>query len=147
MEEALEVTLRVTRVLEALGAPYVVGGSLASSFHGIPRLTRDADLVADLTPFPVPSFVSALREEFYLDEAVIRDAVARQSTFNLVHLETMFKVDVFVARDDLATRKEMERRQRHVLPGEPTADTVFASPEDVVIQKLHWYRLGDQISE
>ncbi|MFL5537537.1 MAG: hypothetical protein ACJ8J0_01010 [Longimicrobiaceae bacterium] len=147
MDEELEIALQVTRVFEALDVPYLVGGSLASSYHGLPRSTQDADLVADLTSSHVPLLVSALRDSFYLDEAAIRDAVERRSTFNLIHLETMFKVDVFVARNDAATRQEMERRRKRILPGEPEVEVVFASPEDVVIQKLHWYRLGDHVSE
>jgi hypothetical protein len=147
MDEALEVALRVARVLEGLGVPYLVGGSLASSFHGLPRSTQDADLVADLAPSHVPAFIAELSADFYLDEAAIRDAVDRRSTFNLIHLQTMFKVDVFVARDDAGTVKEMERRRARTLPGEPPVEIVVASPEDVVIQKLHWYRLGDHVSE
>jgi len=147
MDEALVVARRVTRVLEELGVPYLVGGSLASSFHSLPRSTQDADLVADLAQSHVSAFVAELRDDFYLDEPAIRDAVSRRSTFNLVHLETMFKVDVFVARHDVATTREMERRQPHTIPGDPPVEIVFASPEDVVIQKLHWYRLGGHASE
>jgi hypothetical protein len=147
MEEALGVTLRVARVLESLGVPYLVGGSLASSFFGEPRATYDADVVADLRAEHVDPFITALRDEFYLDEPAIRDAVGGRSTFNLIHLETMFKVDVFVARNDAPTAQELERRRPYALPQMSGAEIVMASPEDVVVQKLYWYRLGDHISE
>ncbi|HEX8693833.1 MAG TPA: hypothetical protein VF746_15530 [Longimicrobium sp.] len=147
MEEALEVTLRVVRVLEGLGVPYLIGGSLASSLHGQPRATQDADAVADLRPEHIPPFIAALQDDFYLDEAAIRDAVSRRSTFNVIHLGTMFKVDVFVARDDAPTAREFERRRPYALPQVPGAEIVVASPEDVIVQKLYWYRLGDHVSE
>lgn len=141
------MTLRVTSVLEALGVPYLVGGSLASSLHGRPRATQDVDLVADLREPHVVPLVQALRGDFYLDEPAIRDAVARRSTFNVIHLGTLFKVDVFVAGDDLPTRRELERRQRYRLGAAPLREIEVASPEDIVVQKLHWFRLGDHVSE
>lgn len=147
MEEVIEVTLRVTSVFEQLGIPYLVGGSLASSLHGKPRATQDVDIVADLQPRDVPRLVEALRSDFYLDETAIRDAVNRRSTFNVIHLGTLFKVDVFVARDDPATRRELERRQVYRLDVDPPEELIVASPEDIIVQKLHWYRLGDHISD
>jgi hypothetical protein len=119
VEEVIEVTLRVTGVFEDLGIPYLVGGSLASSLHGKPRATQDVDLVADLQTHHVPGLVQALRDEFYLDEPAIRDAVDRRSTFNVIHLGTLFKVDVFVAGDDPPIRRELERRQRWSPRGSP----------------------------
>jgi hypothetical protein len=147
VDEVIEVTLRVTSVFDDLGVAYLVGGSLASSLHGKPRATQDVDLVADLQPRHIPRLVEALRGEFYLDEPAIRDAVDRRSTFNVIHLGTLFKVDVFVAGDDPATRRELERRQQYRLEGDPPGELVVASPEDIVVQKLHWYRLGDHVSE
>lgn len=147
MEEVIEVTLRITAVLEALGVEYLVGGSLASSLYGKPRATQDVDIVADLRPEHVPPLVAALRDDFYLDEAAIRDAVTRRATFNVIHLGTLFKADVFVAGSDLPTRRELARRQSYTLDVDPPADILVASPEDIIVQKLHWYRLGDHVSE
>lgn len=141
------MTLRVTAVLEDLEIPYLVGGSLASSLHGQPRATQDVDIVADFQPQHVTPFVSALRERFYVDEPAVRDAVKRRSTFNVIHLETMFKVDVFVAGSQRSTRRELERRQLYTLDVQPPEQITVASPEDIIIQKLHWYRLGDHISD
>jgi hypothetical protein len=147
VKEALEVTLRVVSVLERLGAPYLVGGSIASSLHGFPRATQDVDVVADLRMEHVPAFMDALRHDFYVDETAVRDAVTRRASFNVIHLETMFKVDIFVAGDDVPTRHELARRQRYTLPLDPPREIVVASPEDIVIQKLYWFRLGDGVSE
>lgn len=147
MEEAIGVTLRVTAILENLGIPYLVGGSLASSLHGLARATQDVDIVADFQPQHVMPFVSALRERFYVDEPAVREAVKRRSTFNVIHLETMFKVDVFVAGDQRSTRRELERRQLYTLDVQPPEVITVASPEDIIVQKLHWYRLGDHVSD
>ncbi|CAN5777879.1 hypothetical protein BH23GEM3_BH23GEM3_04270 [soil metagenome] len=147
MDEVLDITLDLAETLDRLGVPYLVGGSLASSLHGIPRATQDVDLVASLRPEHVAPLVAALEGEFYLDALAIREAVRQQASFNVIHLETMFKADIFVAGDDAVTREEMARRQRFMIYEEPRRELVVASPEDIVIQKLHWFRLGDEASE
>lgn len=147
LEEPIEVTVEIARMLQKLGVEYLVGGSLASSLHGHPRSTQDIDVVADLRPEHVTPLLAALRGGFYFDEPAIREAVTRRSSFNVIHLRTLFKVDVFVAGDDLSTRRELQRRQVYTLDIEPPEDIVVASAEDVIVQKLHWYRLGDHVSE
>jgi hypothetical protein len=144
LSEAFSVTLRVARVLEELGVPYFVGGSLASSYHGIPRATQDADLIAALRPEHVAPLVARLREEFYVDDGRARQAIERQSSFNVIFLPTMFKVDLFVLRDEPHAREEMARRQP--LPVEEST-VPFASAEDTLLHKIGWYRLGGGISE
>ena len=147
MVEAIEVSLRVTAVLKRLGVPYLIGGSVASSIHGHFRATQDVDVVADLGPEHVAPLVAALSGDFYLDEPAIRDAIRRHSSFNVIHLATMFKADIFVAGDQPSTRRELQRRQTYLLDTDPVEELVVASPEDVVVQKLHWYRLGDHVSD
>jgi hypothetical protein len=147
MEEAIAVMLLVTGVLERLEIPYLIGGSIASSLHGHARSTQDVDIIADLQAEHVPAIVAALRDAFYLDETAIRDAVQRRATFNVIHLNTMFKVDVFVAGDQPSTRRELERRRPFTLELDPPEAVMVASPEDVIVQKLSWFRLGDHISE
>lgn len=147
MDDILEVTLLVAETLERLEVPYVVGGSLASSFHGIPRATIDVDLVAALRQEHMPGFVGALRGAFYLDADAIQRAIELRATFNVIHLQTMFKVDVFVAHDDEATRQELERGRTFVVTDSPERTLRIASAEDTIAQKLHWYDLGDEISD
>ena len=147
MEEALAVTFQVIGALEQLGVPYVVGGSIASSIYGTPRATQDVDVIADLREVHLPLLIAALRDDFYLDEPAVREAVRQRSTFNLIHLTTMFKVDIFVAKDDPATVQELARGRPYVPPEAPDRKMALASPEDVVVQKLYWYRLGDHVSE
>src|SRR5690606_8558757 len=93
---AFSATLAVTDLLETLNVPYVIGGSVATTAHGMIRSTMDVDLVADMKIEQVASFVAALEDQFYVDEGSIRQAIERRSSFNLIHLPTMIKVDVFL---------------------------------------------------
>lgn len=145
LAEPIEVTLAIGRILDALGVPWLVGGSLASSLHGIPRATQDVDIVADLLRDHVQPFVTAVEEDFYVSAEAVRDAVRRRATFNVIHLATMNKVDVFVLRHDPLARAEMDRRQFYLL--DENRKLPVASPEDIILQKLDWYRKGNRISE
>lgn len=144
---AAEVTLLVANTLEALGVPYLIGGSFASITHGIMRSTLDADLVADLQPAQVSSFVRTLQKEFYVDALSILDAIQQRSSFNLIHLETMFKVDVFLPKWRPFDKAQFERRASEVIATEPERRAWVASAEDTILTKLEWFRLGDEVSE
>ena len=145
--EAIEVTLLVTEVLENLGIPYLVGGSIASSLHGFPRATQDVDLVADLLMEHIEPLVEILGQEFYIDGRMIGEAIAQKSSFNIIHLATMFKVDVFVYKSDRLSLQEMERRERYVVDENSQTQLFLASAEDIILQKLYWFNLGDRISD
>ena len=148
LPDDLAVTTRVAAALERLGVRWLVGGSLASSFHGEPRSTNDADVVAELTEAHVDALVADLGDEFYVSADAVRDAVRRGASFNVIHLATMFKVDVFVLRGgDEFARAEMDRRERHDVAVESNDALYFASAEDTVLQKLVWFRRGGGISE
>ena len=147
MDDIIAITLRLATVCEQLGIRYVVGGSLASSLHGIPRATQDVDLVLEIGQDDVAAFVNSLRDDFYLDEEAIRDAVNRKASFNLIDLTSYFKADVFVARDDEPARLQMARSHRYSLGDGSAHELVVASPEDVIAQKLYWFQLGDRVSE
>lgn len=147
LAEALAVTFLVARVLDDLQIPYLLGGSLASSLHGIPRSTADADLVVDLRPEKIHPLVAALKPSFYVDEERVADAVRRRASFNAIHLSTMIKVDLFVLRDDPLSRQEMERSERIEIPGAEGSPLPVATAEDIVLQKLAWFRLGGGVSE
>jgi len=88
LSEPIQVTLKVTNAFEQLGIPYLIGGSFASAIHGIVRATMDADLVADIQLTQVSSLIALLEKEFYINAEMIREAIQRTSSFNLIHLET-----------------------------------------------------------
>ena len=145
-DDALRAALAVIETLRALDLDYLIGGSLASSVHGIARSTRDVDVAVDLPVDRVPALVAALAERFYVDEEMATDAVARGGSFNVIHLETMFKVDLFVLGPDPMSRAELARRQRYRLVAD-VPEVFVASAEDTVLQKLLWYRKGNEISD
>ena len=89
----------IIKVFEKLGISYYIGGSLASSAYGIARATMDIVVVADLSLDHVEVLVKTLEERYYIDEDMIRDAINRKSSFNLIHLETSMKIDIFVLQD------------------------------------------------
>ena len=143
--DAIVVTLLVTRALDRLGVPHAVVGSLASSLYGIPRSTNDVDIVAALRPDHAARLAGALANEFYVDQDMISDAIARKSEFNVIHLATMFKIDIFVPAVDPASQAQITRSA----PVDAGGDIKLpvASAEDVTVQKLLWFRKGGETSE
>ena len=145
--EATRTLLRVTQTLERLGITYAIGGSLASSFYGVMRATLDADIVADLQPEHVEPLVAALAQEFYADAAMMRDAISRQSSFNLIHYESAFKADIFVCKSRGFEQQQLARRRSALLSTEQEEAVYVVSPEDIILAKLEWYRLGGESSD
>ncbi|MDD2921309.1 MAG: hypothetical protein PHQ36_03400 [Anaerolineales bacterium] len=145
--EPVEVTLKVTDVFERLGVPYLIGGSLASTLYGMVRTTQDSDIVAEMRAEHLKPFVSALQDEFYLDDEMIADAIQSHSSFNIIHRETMFKVDIFIPRPRPFLQSQLARAQRQTFTFESEVSAKFASPEDTILSKLEWYRLGGEVSE
>lgn len=145
--EPVEVTLKVTDELEKLGVPYMIGGSLASTLHGMVRTTQDSDIVAEMRPEHIQSFVSALQEEFFVDEEMIADAIQRNSSFNIIHRETMFKVDIFIPAPRPFLQAQLTRAQKQTFTFETERSAKFSSPEDTILAKLEWYRLGGELSD
>jgi len=138
----------VARAFDQLSIPYYLGGSIASSAYGIARATMDVDIVAEVTGDQVPSLVGLLQEKYYINEQAINDAIAEASSFNLIHLETMMKVDVFLPKKDPYHKSAMARRVADRLV-EDEEESVFSLPsaEDVILSKLRWYDKGGRVSE
>ncbi|MHB9023658.1 MAG: hypothetical protein ACYC7E_05705 [Armatimonadota bacterium] len=141
------VILQVVQVLERLDVPYLIGGSIASMMYGVVRTTLDADIIADLRDDQVEPFVTALADEFYVDAGSIHDAIQRRRCFNIIHLATMFKIDIFIPDWDDYLREEFRRRERLALASLPEQMVHVASIEDTILTKLVWYRLGGHVSE
>ncbi|MBI3933021.1 MAG: hypothetical protein HY317_06370 [Acidobacteria bacterium] len=146
--EILSALAPVVEALQALGVGYYVGGSVASSAHGAARATLDVDLVADLQENHVHPLAERLAAGYYLDEGRMSDAVVRRRSFNLIHLETMLKVDVFVSKQRPFDREALARARPETLGEGPSARAVrIASAEDTLLAKLEWYRAGGEASE
>lgn len=143
--DVLDVTLLVADALERCGIPYFLGGSLASSVQGEPRATNDIDLVVDLGPDRIAELAVALGPAFDCDAAALGRAARERSSWNLIYLPTITKVDLFFLRDAPFDREEFARRRPvEVRPGRSIQ---VKSPDDTVLRKLLWYRAGGEASD
>ena len=135
MTDQFSILKLVAERLDALGIPYMLTGSIAAGYYAQPRMTRDIDLVVELEPGDAERIAGVFTPEFNCDVDVIRGAIARQSLFNLIHVEAVAKVD-FVVRKDIPYRREEFRRRRHVeIGGHPLW---IVSAEDLILSKLAW---------
>ncbi len=146
--EVVAALTPVVAAFDALGVPYRVGGSVASSAYGVPRSTLDVDVACDLRLVHVTPLVAALADAYYIDDAMLRDAVRRRACCNLIHLATMLKVDLFVCQDRAFERTAFTRGERRALDPAPGARVFdLTSAEDVVLHKLEWFVAGGSVSE
>ena len=145
--DPVAVLLFLADVFERLGVVYFVGGSFASSAYGIPRTSQDVDLVAALRAEHIEPFVAALAGRFYAEEEAVRDAVRRRACFNVIDLASLVKADVFVIELAAAGAAEAARRRRVPVSSAPERFVFMASPEDTVLNKLRWPRLGGGVAE
>lgn len=133
--------------MEKIGIPYLIGGSLASSIYGIPRATQDADIVADIHKKDIEPLNEALKDKFYIDTESIKKAIKHQSYFNLIHLKSMFKIDVYIFKREEFYKEEFKRRQKIAITSTPERKAYIATPEDTILSKLEWFRKGEEVSD
>ena len=145
--ENLQVVQQVIEVLTKLDIPDAVGGSWASSLQGKFRFTHDADITAEPFPGKEAAFCAAFGDDYYLSILAVQDAMRRRASFNIIHLPTTFKVDVFVRKDRAFDESAMRRRRPERLKDGSGHPILFVSPEDIILFKLEWYRLGDESSQ
>ena len=144
ISEPLYVALQMAEIFENLDIPYLVGGSIASSIYGEPRATQDIDMVAELKNHHIQALIANTQNAFYIEEEDVIRAVSQHSSFNVIHLETMIKVDIFVLGSEAIDREEMRRRRPQTIAD---MQLVVATPEDIVLQKLIWFRKGGEVSD
>lgn len=142
-----EVLTLVIPAFEKLGITYYIGGSVASGTHGEKRQTNDVDIVADIKPEHVEPFVNLLKHEFYADDQMIRNALRHRTSFNLIHLATIYKVDIFPMKPRDYDQQVVARRQREIIDSEPPIEAFAAQPEDIVLAKLEWFRDTNETSD
>ena len=145
--DPIQVTVAVTTVLERLGVSYLIGGSLASTLHGMVRSTQDSDILADIKKEHVRPFIQELQLDFYIDDEMVANAVALRSSFNIIHRESMFKVDIFMPRQRSFEKMQFARARRETLSLEPEMKAMVSTPEDILLAKLDWYRMGGEVSD
>jgi hypothetical protein len=147
LPEALNVMMLVVNVFDRLQIPYFIGGSMASALHGVARSTLDADMVVEIHLAQAGALVKALGNDFYADEEMIRDAIIHHGSFNLIHLPTMFKVDIFIRKERPFDRVQFQRRVEQLFTTYPEQKAFMTTAEDIVLAKLEWYRLGNEVSD
>ena len=143
--DPIAVAADVSATFERLGIPHTIGGSIAASFAGEPRSTLDIDIVAAMDEAQVPALLSALSNDFYIDEQAVRRAVRSRGSTNLIHQASQLKVDLFIAGGTPLDQQQLHRRLRVDL-GEGRVLYIH-TPEDILLQKLHWYRKGGEVSD
>ncbi len=146
-DDVCTTLLELKKALDETGVDYMVVGSLASSVHGLPRATRDADMVVAITPRQVAELTSMLRPMFYVSEEAALDAIRHGTSFNVIHQETFFQVDLFVMRPTPFHRIQFERREYIEVDPECGLALPFQSAEDTILSKLDWFRQGHEVSE
>lgn len=146
MDLPLSVLSQVATILEEQGIRYVLVGSFASSIHGLYRSTADIDIVADIKTEQVHALFEALQNDFYVDEHVMRDAVAQRGSFNAIHFNSVFKVDFFIPKPDGLGMAELDRRQLRKVSPDRNDAVYVATAEDTILAKLRWYLVGQETS-
>lgn len=149
LEDPIWLAAKIGQILDTLSIPYYVGGSIASSAHGEPRSTLDADIAIAIREDRLEALIAAMEPEFYISEVAIADALSgRMSSFNVIHLETSIKADFYLIHPDNEYEQlQLQRRQQQSPKDRPTLAFYLCSPEDIVLQKLTWYKIARNQSE
>lgn len=137
MTEELEVLEIVTARLDSASIPYMVTGSIAVNYYAVPRMTRDIDIVVELTAGAADRVCALFENDFYVDRGAVHEAAARAGTFNLIHHGHVIKVDFIVRKENEYRREEFARRRRVTVEGHEFS---IVTVEDLIISKLDWAR-------
>ncbi|MSP60609.1 MAG: hypothetical protein EXR72_09770 [Myxococcales bacterium] len=132
---------RIVALLDRAGIPYMLVGSFASTFHGVPRTTHDIDLVIAPTTASLRALLDLFPEdEYYVSEEAAEDALRRRSMFNVIDLATGWKADLIVRKERPFSREEFARRAPARLLD---LEVFIASAEDTILAKLEWAKAGE----
>lgn len=141
LEDPIWLANKLAVILDSLGSPYYVGGSVASSLQREVRYTEDLDLVVNIQQTQIQPLIEAMTG-FYISEVAVEDAMSgRTSSFKVIHLETTEKADIVVMRQDGFSCSKMARRQQYVPETNQRKAFYVCTPEDTVLQKLLWLRM------
>ncbi|HJU06031.1 MAG TPA: nucleotidyltransferase [Nitrospiraceae bacterium] len=135
MSEELAVLKTVTGQLAHAGVPYMVTGSIAANVYAVPRMTRDIDIVVELSERDVDRIVEQFQNEFYIDSEMVQRAVTEKGMFNMIHHAFVIKVDFVVRKDTEYRREEFSRRRSVSVEGQ---NFFIVAPEDLILSKLDW---------
>lgn len=135
MTEQNDFLRDIILLLEQAGIPYMISGSVASSFHGYPRATNDTDIIIDPTPDQLSALVNLLRSGFYVSTEAAMEALERRTMFNVISTHTGDKADFIIRKDRPYSSQEFARRSKANVSG---MQVYVLSPEDSILSKLEW---------
>lgn len=135
MNPEIDLIKEVVSRLNGAGIGYMITGSMAMAVYATPRMTRDVDIVIQVSDEDAARLAELFRGDFYVDETAVREAIRSRGMFNIIHNDTIIKFDFIVRKDDNYRREEFDRRQSIQLEGQPVD---VAAPEDLVLSKLVW---------
>jgi hypothetical protein len=135
MSDELVVLKSVAARLGEAGIPYMVTGSMAANFYAVPRMTRDIDLVVELSERDVDRVTQLFQQEYYIDRDMVQRAVRDHAMFNMIHNALVVKVDCVVRKDTEYHREEFARRRALSISDQ---EVFIVSPEDLILSKLDW---------
>ncbi|MEY2488378.1 MAG: hypothetical protein QOC70_320 [Verrucomicrobiota bacterium] len=135
MQNELDIVRDVSTRLDGAGIAYMLTGSMAMNYYAQPRMTRDIDVVVALTPADAGKVVALFSRDYYVSEDAVRESIAGESIFNLIHNESVIKVDCIVRKNTPYRRGEFDRRKQIRIDD---FSTWIASKEDLIISKLFW---------
>ena len=136
----LDILLLVCDTLDKLKINYMLTGAYAVSFYGRPRSTHDIDINISISTHNVKDIYNAFKDSFYISREQIEEAIRYQSMFNVVHNETIDKIDFWILKDDEFDKERFGRRRKETVSGK---EIFISSPEDVILSKLDWYKKSD----
>jgi len=147
MTSFLDALTPLVEIRDAFGVASYLGGSVASIAHGTPRTTLDIEVIAEINPSQIRPLVDRLQGSSYIQAADIYEAIQHRSSFNLIHLASMIKVDVFLAPERPFDRSKAQRARSGYITASDPRPFHLTSPEDIILQKLEWYAMGGHVSE
>lgn len=148
MNDAIAILADVVQRLESHRIQYLIGGSFASIIFGESRLTRDIDLVLSTDGLSIDKLEAAFKNGYMVDRSALERALQEHDCHNLIEERFCFQIDVFFPPETEFARSQFERRVRIGFdPSQPEREAYFASPEDIVLNKLIWFREGNEVSK
>lgn len=138
----INIVQEIAKRLESVDIEYMFTGSMAMNFYAVPRMTRDVDIVVELQQPDAQKIYNLFEKDFYIDLKMILDAIKNHGMFNIIHYESVFKVDFIVKKDHPYRIEEFKRKRKISFEG---MDIFIVSPEDLIISKLIWIK--DSMSE
>jgi hypothetical protein len=137
VQTELDILRDITNRLNAAGIAFMLTGSVAMNHYAQPRMTRDVDLVVALKPGDDEKIIALFEPDYYVPRDAVAQAIARRGMFNLIHNDSIIKVDCVVLKDEPYRLEEFARRQEVTIGG---FQTWIVSREDLILSKLYWAR-------